>query len=212
MPFLTAKNMTGQQPQHESLAEQTIKRYRSPESLQRTEKRKKFSAIIFVVNIIMIMVLYMFYSSGTTRDEYQTSSFNYRDLQFRFSVMREKATENFIFSLATRSGSGKQAVAYFNNSIGDLVITHGSTVLVKMPIGKDITLLTLKPGDMDLQKIVIDHVEMKVYTDGHPEYVVSPKRSLLQSGRPYIPLTAEARIHVDQPLSTVLKFKYEVEQ
>jgi hypothetical protein len=204
--------MTEEQPQHESPSEKVLKRYRSPESLQRTEKRKKFSAIIFIVNIIMILVLYMLYSSGTTRDEYQTSAFNYKDLQFRFSVLREQSTKNYIFSLTTRGSSGKQTVAHFSNGLGDLVIAHGATVLAKMPVGRGTDSLVLKPGDMDLQKVVIDHIEMKVYTDGHPEFVVSPRRSLFNSGRDYIPLTAEVRIHADQPVSTILKFKYEVDQ
>ncbi len=204
--------MTEKEPHQESLAEQTIKRYRSQESLQRSEKRKKFSALIFIVNIIMIMVLYMFYASNKPRDLYQSSSFNYKDLQFRFSVMKKPPSNNYIFSLTTKSASDKQAVARFSNSIADLFITHGSTVLAKMPIGKGITTLVLKPGDMDLQKVVIDSIEMKVYTDGHPEYVVSPRRSLLGSERPYIPLTAEVRIHAEQPVSTVLKFNYEVDQ
>jgi hypothetical protein len=204
--------MTEQQPQHETLAEQTIKRYRSPESLQRTEKRKKFSAIIFVVNIVMIMVLYLFYASDRPRDLYQSSSFNYGDLQFRFSVMKERQTGNYIFSLTTRSAPGKRAAARFSSGIADLVISHGSTVLVKMPVGKEINALNLKPGDMDLQKVVIDRFEMKVHTDGHPEYLVSPPRSLFSPDRPYIPLTAEIRIHADRPVSTTLKFKHEVDQ
>ncbi|HOT44728.1 MAG TPA: hypothetical protein PLM53_07095 [Spirochaetota bacterium] len=204
--------MTEQQPQHESLAEQTIRRYRSPESLQRTEKRRRFSAIIFVVNIVLIMVLYLFYAGDRPRDLYQSSTFNYGDLQFRFSVMKERNTGNYIFSLTTRSAPGKQAFARFNNGIADLVVAHGSTVLVKMPVGKEVAALALKPGDMDLQKVVIDRVEMNVYTDGHPEYVVSPRRSLLSPDRPYIPLTAEITIHADRPVSTTLKFKHEVDQ
>ncbi len=204
--------MTEQQPQHESLAEQTIRRYRSPESLQRTEKRRRFSAIIFVVNIVLIMVLYLFYAGDRPRDLYQSSSFNYGDLEFRFSVMKERDTGNYIFSLTTRSARGKQAAARFTNGLADLVIARGSTVLAKMPVGKEISALVLKPGDMDLQKVVIDRVEMKVYTDGHPEYVVSPRRSLLSPDRPYIPLTAEIRIHADRPVSTTLKFKHEVDR
>jgi hypothetical protein len=204
--------MTEKEPHQDSLAEQTIKRYRSQESLQRTEKRKKFSAVIFIVNIIMIMVLYIFFAGDKTREVYESSSFSYRDLQYRFSVMQERSTKNYIFSLTTRSASGKPAVAHYNNGIADLVISHGSTVLAKMPIGKETSALALKPGDMDLQKVVIDHIEMKVYTDGHPEYVVSPHRSLLSNDRPYIPLVAEVRIHADQPVSSVLKFKFEVDQ
>lgn len=201
-----------QQQQHEALAEQTIRKYRSQESLQRTEKRRKFSAILFIVNIVMIVVLYIFFSSGTTRQEYQSSSFNYKDLQFRFSVMREQRTNNYLFSLTTRGPAGKTTNAAFTNGIADLIISHGSSVLIKLPMGQGVSSLTLKPGDMDLQKIVIDRVEMKVYTDGHPEYVVSPHRSLLQTEKPYIPLTAEVTIHAVPPVSAVLKFKYEVDQ
>ncbi len=206
--------MSDNQPQHETWAEQTIKRYRSEESIQRTAKRKKLSTALFLVNIILITVVYSFFArnEADNSNEYQSTTFNYRDLQFRFSVMKERKTNDYIFSLTTKSATGKDAMAYFKNGIADLIISHDATVLVKLPVGKDTAVLRLKPGELDLQKTVIDYAEMKVYTDGHPEYVVSPRKSLFGGARPYIPLTAEVRIHADQPVSTALQFNFEVER
>jgi hypothetical protein len=206
--------MSEQQPQHETLAEQTIRRYRSEESLQRTAKRKKISTAIFVANILIIAVLYMFFAQNKAdnRNEYRSTTLNYKNLQFRFSFMKEQATKNYIFSLTTKGAPGRETTAYFNNGIADLIISHGSVVLVKLPLGKGVSFLPLKPDELDLQKTVIDYAEMKVYTDGHPEYVVTPQRSLFSAARPYIPLTAEVRIHADQPVSTALQFNFEVNQ
>lgn len=161
----------------------------------------------------MIAALYAFFAQNESdnRNEYRSTTFNYRDLQFRFSLMKEKSTNNYIFSLTTKGAAGKETTTYFNNGIADLIISHGSTVLVKLPVGKGTSVLRLKPGELDLQKTTIDYAEMKVYTDGHPEYVVSPRRSLFGGARPYIPLTAEVRIHADQPVSTALQFNFEVD-
>jgi hypothetical protein len=204
--------MNENKPSQESLAEQTIKRFRSPESVQRSANRKKISSGIFIINIILIVVLYIFYTSGTPTDEYQTSSFNYKNLQFRFSQTRDRETRDYIFTLSTKSGEGRETTTYFNNGIADLVILNGDSVITTKPMGRGITAMRLKPGETDTQKAIIEQLELKIFADSHPELLVSGRGSLLQADRPYLPLRAEVRIHAEQPLSTSLNFKYEVDR
>lgn len=208
----TSTNMNENKPTHESLAEQTIKRFRSPESAQRSANRRKISTGIFVVNIVLIVALYIFFSGKQPADDYQTSSFNYKNLQFRLSQTRDKETRDYIFTLSTKAAEGREATAYFNNGIADLVLLNSDTVIATKPMGRGITAVRLKPGETDIQKAVIEQFELKLFADSHPELVVSDRRSLFQADKAYLPLRAEVRIHAEQPVSTSLNFKYEVDR
>ena len=208
----TSTNMNENKPSHESLAEQTIKRFRSPESAQRSANRRKISTGIFIVNIILIVLLYIFFAGKKPADEYASSSFNYKNLQFRFSQTRDKETRDYIFTLSTRTADGGATTARFNNGIADLVILQGNTVVAQKPLGRNTPVLALKPGEADTQKAVIEQFELKLFADNHPELVVLESRSLLRADRPYVPFRAEVRIHAEQPVSTSLNFKYEVDR
>ncbi|MBN2160523.1 MAG: hypothetical protein JW807_14100 [Spirochaetes bacterium] len=202
----------GQQPEYETPAERTIRRFRSQESLERTAKRKRFSTGLFVVNLALIVVLYIFFSSRKPGEEYQSTSFNYGKMNFRFSIARERESRDYIFSLSTRTADGGSSTIRFTGGMADLVITHGGTLVAQKPVGRNIASLSLKAGETDTQNAVLDRYELQVFADGHPETVASPKRSLIQFEKPHIPLQAEIRIHVDRPVSTSLNFKYEVER
>src|SRR3990172_12696711 len=183
----TLTNMNKKKPFHESLAEQTLKRFRSPESAQRSAKKRKISTGIFLVNIVLIVVLYIFFSDKKPADDYQTSSFNYKNLQFRFSQTRDRETRDYIFTLSTRAAGDGETRALFNNGIADLVILNGDAVVVTKPLGKGITAVMLKPGEADIQKAVIDQLDLKLFAESHPEQMVSARRSLLQADKPYLP-------------------------
>jgi hypothetical protein len=204
--------MNNENRQQESLADQTIKRYRGTDSEERALKRKRFTGGMFIANIVLIIILYALFSSKNDIAEYQTSAFNYKDLQFRLSMTRDPKTQDFIFSLSTRPAGEKNATVHFNANMADLVISYGPTVIVKKTMGENITALDLKPGDSDVRNTVIERYELKLYADAHPESVIEKRGSVFRPGRPYLPLIAEVRIHADQPLATTLKFNYEVDR
>src|SRR4030042_1634396 len=195
----------------ESLADQTLKRFRTPESMQRTEKRKKFSTGLIIINLVVITLLYVIFSGRKPGEEYRSSSFNYQQLNFRFSMAREKGTKSYVFSLSTRITGNRDTVIQFNQSMADLIVSYGSIRIVKKTLGRNISSLILKPNETDIQRTTIDHYELQMFADGHPEHVVSPRRSLIQFEKAYIRLLAEVRIRTYHPLSTSLTFRYEVE-
>lgn len=204
--------MNENKPSHESLAEQTIRRFRSPESIQRTANRRKISTGILLVNLVLIVVLYTFYASRRPAEDYQTASFNYKNLEFRFSQTRDRETRNYIFTLSTKAIDGSETTAYFNKGVADLALLSGDTVIVTKPMGRGLTSVRLKPGEADIQKAVVEEPELKLFADSHPDLVVAERRSLFQAEKPYLPLRAVVRIHAEQPVSTSLNFKYEVDR
>jgi hypothetical protein len=204
--------MNNENKPQESLADQTIKRYRGAGSEERAQKRKRFTGGLFIANIVFIIILYAVFSNKNDIAEYQTSVFKYKDLQFRFSMTRDRETQDFIFSLSTSPTGGKNAAVHFNADMAEVVISYGPAVIVKKTVGENVTALDLKPGDSDVRKTVIERYELKLYADAHPESVIETRGSIFHPGKPYIPLIAEVRIHADQPLATMLKFNYEVDR
>lgn len=204
--------MQEKQPTGESIRDQTLKRFRSQENLRQSSKKKKFSAGLVVINLVIIVLLFIFYTYNKPGQDYLTASFNYRDAAFRFSMSHLQNTGGYAFSLSTRS-AGKGALQLrFTGGMADLVVLCGPDVIVSVPMGRDISTLALKPDESNIQKESIDSNEFMLYAQSHPDRMIEGQKSLFLSRRPYLPLTAEIRIHTDQPVSTSIPFKYEVEQ
>jgi hypothetical protein len=204
--------MQEQHPPEESIRDQTLKKFRSDRNVQSTARKRKVSTGLVIVNLAIIVVLYIFYTGNKENKSYLSTSFNYRGATFRFSLLREKKAGEFICYLTTRA-AGKEAVNLrFQGGLADLVVLCGTDVVVSTPFGKDLAELTLRPGESDIRKQSLDPNELLLFAQNHPDRVVMPGRSLLQFGKPRLPLTAEIRIHTEQPVSTSIQFMYEVEQ
>ncbi|HOD15331.1 MAG TPA: hypothetical protein PK307_16420 [Spirochaetota bacterium] len=204
--------MQEKQPTGESIREQTLRRFRSQENARESSKKKKVSAGLIIINLAIIALLFLYYNKNKPGQEYLTSSFNYRDASFRLSMSHMNNTGSYIFYLSTRSSGDGPLSLRFTGGMADLVVLCGQDVIITVPMGRDIAALALKPGESNVQKESVDHHEFMFYAQSHPERLVEGKKSLFLSRRPYLPLKAEVRIHTEQPVSTSLTFKYEVEQ
>ncbi len=204
--------MQEKNPSGESIREQTLARFRSQETARQSGKKKKVSTGLIVVNLAVVALLFLYYTANKPGQEYLTTSFNYRDAAFRFSMSQIKNTGAYVFYLSTKSEAKGPLTLRFTGGMADLVILCGQEVIVTVPIGRDIFTLTLRPGESNMQKESVDPHEFMLYAQSHPDRLVEGKRSLILSTKPHLPLTAEMRIHTEQPVSTSIAFKYEAEQ
>lgn len=204
--------MQDKQPPGESIREQTLRRFRSQENSQQSSRKKKVSAGLVIINLAIIVLLYVFYTGKKPAGDYLTASFNYRDAAFRFSLSRGKDSGDYVFFLTTRAAGKVPVSLRLNGGMADLVILCGPDVVITTPLGREVATLTLKPGESDIRKEMIDSHEFMLFAQGHPDRVVEPKNSLVRLRKPYLPLIAEIRIHTEQPVSTSITFKHEVEQ
>jgi hypothetical protein len=204
--------MQEKQPPAESIREQTLKKFRSERSARLSGRKKRVSTGIFVINIAIIILLYIFFIGKKPGEEYRTTSFNYRDTAFRFSMSRGKDSGDYVFYLSARAAGSAPATIRLSGGLADLNILCGSDIVMTAPIGGEIATLTLKPAEPVIRKQEIDTHELMLFAESHPDRVVTPARSLLQFKKPYLPLTAEIRIRTDPPVSTSINFTHEVEQ
>jgi hypothetical protein len=196
----------------ESIRDQTLRRFRSESNTLLSSKKKKFSTGLVIINLAIIIVLYIFYVGQKPEKSYLTTSFNYRDTAFRFSMSKVKNSGDYIFYLSTRAAGKVPVTLRLTGGMADLVVLCGPDVIMSEPFGRDVSTLTLMPNEPDIRKQVIDPHEFFLFSQSHPDRMVVPANSLFQFRKPYLPLTAEIRIHTDQPVSTAINFMYEVEQ
>lgn len=204
--------MQEKQPSGGSIRDQTLSRFRSQETARQSSKKKRVSTGLIVINLAIIALLFLYYNKNKPGQEYLSTSFNYRDASFRLSLSRITNTGSYAFYLSTRSSGNGPLSLRFTGGMADLVVLCGQDVIITVPMGRDIAALALKPGESNLQKESVDSHEFMFYAQSHPDRLVEGKRSFFITRRPYLPLTAEIRIHTMQPVSTSIAFKYEVEQ
>jgi hypothetical protein len=199
------------QPGGDSPAEQALRRYRPEEKTLKRAKKKRITALLFVLNIVAIVILYLFISGREKDDGYLSSSFNYGTCSFRFSMTREKESGDLIFALTTRPISGGAALA-FRGGMGDLVITHGATPVFTRELAPGLPVLRLAPGEIDVRRILVERRELDDFARRNPGSVVTPRRSLVQFVRAHVPFTATVSLRADRAPGTSLKFNFEVEE
>ncbi len=196
-------------PDGESPAEQALRRFRPPEKARQKAKKKRVTAFLFILNIALITLLYIFVSGRDPGDQYLSSSFNYLNCAFRFSMTRDKETADLIFSLTTRPVEGKAALA-FRNGMGEIIVYDGKKVVLARPLGGDVAFLRLGPGEIDVRRAIIERRELEEYGRRNPGAILTPRKSLVQFAKAHMPLTAEVHVHTDRPVSTGLSFNFEV--
>ncbi len=199
------------QPGGDSPAEQALRRYRPEEKARQKTKKRRITALLFVLNIVAIILLYIFMSGRETDDGYRSSSFNYNNCSFRFSMTREKETGDIIFSLTTRPVRDTAAIA-FRGGMGEIVISHGSTPVLSREIAPGLPALRLAPGEIDVRRILVERRELDDFARGNPGAVVTPRKSLVQFVRPHLPLTATVSLRAERAPGTSLKFNFEVSE
>jgi hypothetical protein len=197
--------------ERESLIDQTLKRYRSSSAADKMAKKRKISRGLFIFNIIILAAVFLFYMTGKKKtDEYQSATFKYKDMQFRFSFSADKDSKNHYFSLSIQSTSRQDTAIYFNRNVAAIVLYHDATVVLKKVFGENINRIVLKPGEARTLVEAIDANMMNRITDMHPEYVIHRKRSIIQTEQNYIPLNAELQLNIKERIAASLSFKYEV--
>ncbi|MBN2079130.1 MAG: hypothetical protein JW838_09185 [Spirochaetes bacterium] len=196
-------------PGGESPAEQALRRYRPEEKARQRVKKKRITALLFVLNILAIIILYIFMSGREKDDGYRSSSFTYGNCAFRFSMTREKESGDLIFSLTTRPVRDGAAIA-FRDGMGEIVISHDATPLLSRMLAPGLPALRLGPGEIDVRRIVVERRELEDFARSNPAAVVSPRKSLVQFVKPHVPLTAAVTIRAERTPGTSLKFNFEV--
>jgi hypothetical protein len=194
-----------------SPAEQVLKRFRSSSIAEKSSKKRRLSGGVLFVNLLLLALLILLYVNKKHPEDYGTSVFKYKGLQFRFSEARNRESGNYYFSLTIKSLNQKDTTLYFHDRLARIVLYHDHSPVYTMPFGEHIRTLTIKPGGTKTIAEMLEASVLKTIYErsGKSE---SGRRPLFGLTKERMSLAAEIELNTDDRVSTSLPFKYEVDQ
>jgi hypothetical protein len=192
--------------------EEALKRIRSGEQPEGSRRRKKTSRILLVLDAVLIIIILMFLYNREPRSIYRTTSFNYGEIQVRFSVSGERNSGDYLFSLTLTSGGAGANLLKFNRAVGTLILRSGDSVIVSNALGKEFTSLELAAGESRTIARIIERSALSDFVEKHPEAVIQTKRSLIQFEKKRLPVKADLILNTAEPVTVSLEFDHGVKQ
>ena len=105
----------------------------------------------------------------------------------------------------------KDTRLHFHDRLADIVLYHDDLPVYKMPLGENVTTLTLSPGGTKTLVEMLDRSALIKISDRHPEFASSKRKSWFRPEIKHIPFIAELELNTGDRMSTSLPFDYEVE-
>jgi len=192
-------------------SEEILRRMKPGKTPDDTIRKRRFSRIILLIDIIFVILLLIFIYNQTPDPIYHTTSLTYNDIQYRFSITRDSSSNIYILSLTIKSNSKKENNYFYNKSIANFIIKHGDEIIYKSSICKNITNIKLLPGEI---KTFIKELEPHIFIEfieNHPEYKTSEKKNLFSFSKKKIPFEIVLIFNTLETVSTKLNFNYRME-
>ncbi len=189
--------------------QEALERIQAGRHQNSTVKKRRLSRIILVIDALVIVLILLFIYNRAPEKLYTSTSINHGGLQYRFSMTKEGAAQQYLFSLSIKNTLPRQKRVSYNGGISDLLLLHGRDEVYRTAIGDAITGLSVLPGEVKNFISVIDTAVIERFVSAHPEYILSEK-SFLARRNEYVPLVALIRINIGEPISTTLNFNHEV--
>lgn len=190
---------------------ETFERIKLGKKSKDSEKKKRLSRIILFLDIVIIVFILAFFNRKTPRSLYHTTSLKYSGFQYRFSLLRENKSKDYLISTTIISNSKNEKDQYYSQSIAHLTIQHGESIVYKTSIGDNITNIKLYPGESKTFVKEIDEFHFRDYSNKHPESIISTDSSIFMKENMYIPLQANITLNTKEVISTSLNFNYRLE-
>jgi hypothetical protein len=194
-----------------SPADQVLKRFRSSSVSEKSSKKRKLSGGVLFINLLLLALLILLYVNKKQPEDYGTSVFKYKGLQFRFSEARNRESGNYYFSLTIKSLNEKDTTLHFHDHLARIVLYQNDTPVYTMPFGEHVRTLTVKPGGTKTLAEMLEASVLKKIYERRSGNARHKGRSLLGLGKKRMPLVAEIELNTDDGISTSLPFSYEVD-
>jgi hypothetical protein len=189
--------------------QEALERIQAGKHQNSTVKKRRLSRIILVIDALVIVLILLFIYNRAPEKFYTSTSINHGGLQYRFSMTKEGAAKQYLFSLSIKNTLPQRKRVSYDEAISDLLILHGRDEVYRTAIGDAITRLSILPGEVKNFISVIDNAAIERFVSAHPEYIISEKGFLARRNE-YVPLVALIRINIRESISTTLNFNHEV--
>jgi len=195
--------------QKKTFTEKTLEKIREGKGSQESQKKRKWSKIIMLVDGIFIVLILLFYYGNKKTNLYKTTDLSVKNIDIRCSVNFNNETKLYYFTTTLKSQTNAKQQFHFKNSIGKITIFFENKKLAATLIGRDITSIVLYK---DKIKTYISTINSKkidsLIKEKFPQKIFR-KKTLFTSKGSQILLTAEFNIYIDE-VYTKIKFNHEV--
>ena len=191
--------------------QETLDKINKGEKSEGTVKKRRLSRIVLVIDIIIIVLIVVFVTRKNDDTKYYSSSLSFNHLEYRFSIVRERESRNYLFSLSIKSNATTAREYVYEKSIAQLTIRHNEDVVFNTMIGDNVTNMRLLPGELKTFVLGINADNFNIYAKEHTEHLISEKKSLWESEKTYLPLLIIIKLNTREAVSTSLDFNHEVE-
>ncbi|MDY6968400.1 MAG: hypothetical protein SVR08_07085 [Spirochaetota bacterium] len=191
--------------------QETLDKINKGEKSESTVKKRRLSRIVLFIDIIIIVLIVVFVTRKDDDIKYYSSSLSLNHLEYRFSIVREKESRNYLFSLSIKSNSTTESKFIYEKSIAQLTIHYNEDIIYSSTIGNNVTSIDLLPGELKRFVIDITADNFNNYAKEHTEHLIHEKRSLWESEKKYLPLSIIIKLNTREAVSTTLSFNHEVE-
>ena len=119
----------------------------NPTKKSKMTKKRKTGFLIFAGNITLLVIIFIIAQSVREPEGlYKTVSFASEQCNFRYSIMAETNSDNYIITLTIEPIV--EALLTFNETIATLNFIYNDINVLTIPMGDNITQLELQPSDV----------------------------------------------------------------
>lgn len=193
-----------------TFSQDLLERIRSGEINTASRKKRKISRFILLADVILVVFLLIYFTSGSNDDSYLTSSFQFGNNSVRFSAKRDQDKARWHFSLAFKNLGNYATTITFRESIALLSLQLDRNTIMEKSVGRGTTRLILEPGEIRTFVVSISCKDLDKLARNHRDSVVTHRRTLIRTARDYLPLSVKISLNNGTGLGTSLDIKHEV--
>jgi hypothetical protein len=192
--------------------EEFKERVRSRYPHSRPQGRLGVPWYILVVNVLLIGYILFIYGRQSTRDEAAGAMIQYRNIEYRLTIIKERDSGERMITVATRALGQGSVTARYAGPVATVEFRHGNSAIASVNLGEGAGTLAFKGGEMKTFVESYPLLPLVKYAAANPGSLQPKKKSLISTEARHLPMSLMLTVHTDDPVSTSVDYKfYEVD-
>lgn len=125
---------------HSPQIEERLKHIKDGTPTPQTAKRRKFSRYILIVDIFLILLIFWYFNSNDSTKDYTSKQASIDDVNYIFSVSREK--ESYLFNASLSTLVDEKSVL-FNGTLAQIIVSYNDKTISQYIIGENVNEITV---------------------------------------------------------------------
>jgi hypothetical protein len=141
-------------------------------------KKRKIGFFVIMADVLIISVIFVFYSQRGANELYKTITFRSEQCDFRFSIATEKDSENYVLTLTAEPVFENETTLLFNENVANIDFIYNEKNVFSVPIGNNITELKLAGSDIKTFAVPVSMKKLNNYILEKGDYKPKKRKHL----------------------------------